>query len=1106
VLTNVLTGTSTSSAITIGESGDTSTVTINKDAVLASGKTLTLNSTGGKVICNTLEGTAAGSAVSLFGTTTSTIALGNVSGGAVTINPAVTANGSITLASGKTITLNSTGGKVLSNVLTGTTTSSAMTIGESGDTSTVTINKDAVLASGKTLTLNSTGGKVLTNVLTGTSTSSAMTIGESGDTGNLTLNKTLVCQNISSRDTGTNMEIFNNHSAQIAIGSLSNGYNLVFNQNVYMQTNKNITLNGTGKVLTNVLTGTSTSSAITIGESGDTSTVTINKDAVLASGKTLTLNSTGGKVLTNVLTGTSTSSAMTIGESGDTSTVTINKDTVLGTNKNLTLSAGTGKVTTPGILVSGLTASKLVLTDASDNLVSSSYTDSDFPRITANNTLSGINTFTGGLLTSTTNQVSNLNNGELIRSLFRFYTPNYQSVGQDAATNPQTLSTTSVNGSVYVNGAWSPNAYVPAADGSIPHGQPYYFRNNATLTLTFATDRTNLTSSISLASNKVIIFMYNSNTTLYEFVGIVNDTSIPTSNQFNSRINSFTLPTTRGTNNSILTSDGSGGATWATSVLSSTFNSTSATQALTIGGSNTTASITIGGALTSGAINLGLIGMTGGIFMNSDVSLPANKTITLNSTGGKVLTNVLTGTATSSAMTIGESGDTSTVTINKDAVLASGKTLTLNSTGGKVICNTLEGTAVGSAVSLFGTTTSTIALGNVSGGAVTINPAVTANGSITLASGKTITLNSTGGSVLSPTFNSTSATQALTIGGSNTTAPITIGGALTSGAINLGLIGMTGGIFMNSDVSIGTSSTNKGLVCNYLSTFNNSDLLQVGAITTTGEIRIGGNITTGNVNISNVASTGLTTIGGKVRLSKASTTREMWFNTGSGTTLFSSIALSNKQLSSNIYTSAPTEDFSIWESNAYPLGNDASFIAQNGSATIICNPGDAQVGEANYSLFWIDEDDMTTASNWTVANGWKISVTGSLVGTSDARTKHNIQTIDKAEILDKLENIDIVSFQKIRPPHVTRETKKYDCVHRGYTAQDLQANGFDEVVTADESGTLSVNYSDMNLYWFSGVQKLIKQNKEQQKQIDEQKLLIDNLTTRLARLEQILGI
>jgi hypothetical protein len=424
---------------------------------------------------NNIQGSTTTQSISLFSSSVSpsTISIGNLTGGAVTINPDVTANGSVTLASGKTLTLNSTGGKVLTNVLTGTTTSNAMTIGESGDTSTVTINKDAVVATSKSLTCDTfTGNNATTAIsLFGTTTASnialgagqttgSITIGHAtpaSDSGTLTINKNTTLatnKNLTLQGTGkifvpstgkieaaiydsissvqylslgsnittngiyigegqTSGGIFLGHatpasdsgtltinknttinstkmlratkisggsaSASIDIGDSTSdtgviyinrttqfqgGKNLNFqtagsiifcdnyssynvtnsiklSSNTVLSSGKTLTLNSTGgKVLTNVLTGTTTSSAMTIGESGDTSTVTINKNTVLASGKTLTLNSTGGKVLSNVFTGTTTSSSMTIGESGDTSTVTIHKNLTMDTSRLITATGG----------------------------------------------------------------------------------------------------------------------------------------------------------------------------------------------------------------------------------------------------------------------------------------------------------------------------------------------------------------------------------------------------------------------------------------------------------------------------------------------------------------------------------------------------------------------------------------------------------------------------------------------------------------------------------------------------------------------------------------------------------------------------------------------
>jgi hypothetical protein len=311
--------------------------------------------------------------------------------------------------------------------------------------------------------------------------------------------------------------------------------------------------------------------------SNGTSDINVKNNMLFQTGNNLTLSSTG-TLRSDKITGTATSgNILNICDTTDTtSSINLNRDTNLGNNKNLTLQ-GTGKITTPNILVSGLTSNKLVLTDASKNLISSLYTDSDYARLAGDNTFSGQNSITGGLTINTSNQTINLNNSNMIREIFRFFPPNYQSVGQGQAVNPQTLANTTINGSQYADGAWNQYAYTPPADGTIPNGQPYYFRNIATYSTTFEINRTNLSSSVVLTNSRVIIFIYNGHTSLYEFLGVVHNSSVPISNQFNSRDNSFTLPSGRGTNNQILTTSGAGATSWSSNLNISNLNVSSLT-------------------------------------------------------------------------------------------------------------------------------------------------------------------------------------------------------------------------------------------------------------------------------------------------------------------------------------------------------------------------------------------------------------------------------------------------------------------------------------------------------------------------------------------------
>jgi filamentous hemagglutinin len=491
----------TSGSITLGNTtvaNDSGILTVNKNVTVGSGKTITLNATGGKVLCNTLEGTATNTAISAFGTTLSTIALGNLGGGTLTINPPLTLSSVVTLASGITLTLNATGGKILCNVLTGTTTTDNMFIGESGNTGTLQIYKDVTIgttasnnllvnnispivntdtmsiggastvyiqggASGssnnvyigsstpandsgtlvvnktttfsanKTITMNATGGVIKSNVLTGVATSSAITIGVSGDTSTVTMFKDTV------------------------IG-----------------TGKNLTLSSSGTLSTDKIRGTGTGTTITIGDdqilngnitignatpASDVGTLTLNKNTTMATGKNITMSSTG-TLSTDKIRGTGTGTTITIGDdqilngnitignatpASDVGTLTINKTTTLATNKNLTLQ-GTGKVTTPNILVSGLSASKLVLTDASDNLVSSSFTDTDLAPKNNPTFTTAIGLTSGNLTLSSGNLVCNTAVGTAVGGNISLYATTTGSITMGGASSGITMDdTVSVN-------------------------------------------------------------------------------------------------------------------------------------------------------------------------------------------------------------------------------------------------------------------------------------------------------------------------------------------------------------------------------------------------------------------------------------------------------------------------------------------------------------------------------------------------------------------------------------------------------------------------------------------------------------------------------------
>jgi hypothetical protein len=598
--------------LTLGNTSNTNALTINQNITLPASKIITLDATGGKIVCNTYEGTAAGTAISLFGTSTSAIGLGNLSG-TLTINPNNTQfNGSLTLASSKTITLS-----------------------------------------------NIAGSKILCNTYTGTATSSNLTIGESGNTGTLTIHKTsLICQSISARDTADSVNIFSNHLNTFYINSAANTFPVLIQSNLQV--------NSTKKLLCNVYTGIETSSNLTIGESGNTGNLVIYKDIT-------------------------------------------SSNTYSGTN---TYSGG--------------------------------------------NTHSGSNTFSGATNT--------FNNTILVNTLTGTTTGSAISL---FGTSTSTIDLGNLSGGVFTI---NPN--------------------------------TQLNGTLTLASGK--------NLTLSSTGNLICNTLQGTA--ITSSINAF--------NNIVAGAINLG---------------TGLTGSMNIGTSMRNGVLTIGSVSFNPATDTGYAVINIPLYVNQDLNMDTGKNIIM-SNSGKITCDEYQATTTTispkfftnltGVSTIIEIGNTSGfgTRINNDLFIGTTKA---------IACNNLYS---------YGTTDLNIGTFTSSGYFINLTS------DIKVSSGKNLTLSSTG-SILCPTYNSTSATQSLLIGNTNTTASITIGGALSSGSINCGLIGMTGNINLRADTSIGTSATNKGLVCNYFSSFNNSDLVRICANLQAGNIRLGETQTTGGITI-----------------------------------------------------------------------------------------------------------------------------------------------------------------------------------------------------------------------------------------------------------------
>jgi hypothetical protein len=231
-----------------------------------------------------------------------------------------------------------------------------------------------------------------------------------------------------------------------------------------------------------------------------------------------------------------------------------------------------------------------------------------------------------------------------------------------------------------------------------------------------------------------------------------------------------------------------------------------------------------------------------------------------------------------------------------------------------------------------------------------------------------------------------------------------------------------------------------------------------------------------------------------IQMTSAST--DTYLTHGSGNTLFKTSGLSGKYITSNIYAGAQTDTWSVLETNAD--GETAAFC-QNGDTSIIINPADSD------ALWFIDEDTMTTATNyaWT---GWKITLAGVLVASSDRRLKRDINKIEKQNLLDNLLDVNIVKY-KMKPPSEDKLykngvlRKKYQQEHMGVIGQNIKKN-FPDVIeeqdNGDEEKLISVKYQDLSYYFHLGTQELIRkvqvleeENKTLRTEIDKIKIFLN---------------
>ena len=561
----------------------------------------------------------------------------------------------LTATIGTIYTLNSTTGNIstanitIANITTlltdlwkGTTASSSMVIGVSGDSGTLTSWRDLIMSSGKKITLNSTGGKVLSNIYTGTSTSSAMSLGEFGDTSNIT-----------------------------------------FYKNINMGATRFITIQSDGTLYVNTITATDSSA-----------------DATLFSNHTGNIN---------------------LGYTFSLNPINLNCSTILATNKNLTLQ-GSGKITTPGILVSGTTASKLLLTDASKNIISSAYDETTLPVSTPTQTALNLKanidnpTFTTAIgLTSGNITVSS---GTLLSNTFTGLTTSSSiSLFTTASVSSPTITLgsatggtftirpdTSILGNTTLNSNLLCNTYRGTAVGS---AISLFSTTTAGITVGGASSGISLADNTSLASGKNLSISASgkivSNT--IEAVSVSTTGSVFT-NLTVGDLNVGTGLTTGDVflHNSTYTAGGNIYCNRDTYIdpsrklVCDNHSGTSDSIDLSLAGNLMTGNVNIGTGLTSGNVNLGVIGMTGKISCNANVEIGTsanNKGLSCNYLQGFNVGDVVryAVTTTTGNIRLGESqstgnitlghstpaSDSGTLIINKTTTLAANKNLTLGS-------------------------------------------------------------------------------------------------------------------------------------------------------------------------------------------------------------------------------------------------------------------------------------------------------------------------------------------------------------------------------------------------------------------------------------------
>ena len=309
-----------------------------------------------------------------------------------------------------------------------------------------------------------------------------------------------------------------------------------------------------------------------------------------------------------------------------------------------------------------------------------------------------------------------------------------------------------------------------------------------------------------------------------------------------------------------------------------------------------------------------------------------------------------------------------------------------------------------------------------------------------------------------------------------TTVIGTFAGANDDDSISLGYGAITDGI---NSLSIGSSSSAKGnsdIVIGMAATSTHHEAIAIGYQATT---RANYTVTLGNDNTQfwEPALDGVTSLGKIPDCYNPDGNRDTPWVCDSAI-LFSNIAAQKVSAIAAIDSSL---EIDLWADNGTDLDDQWSIsVADGGSFSI-----------ASYatSSRQYDTETRNKVDVFSIDNSGNATISGGLTLNSDERLKDNINTIPDA--LNLVQRITGVTYDWKQGLGKSEE-KQY-----GLIAQNVEAV-IPELVKEDKKGIKSVNYQAL-------IPVLINATQEQQKQIDEQKVLIEKQQQQIDKLIQLLS-